>query len=1308
MQAQKTWPRMPSSRCIMSFHSGAVRHLFTSRRNSLLVTSSSTDKSVRLWDFNRVDGSERLIVNYSHNRTELPLALDIHPSGFFVATGTDDFATEHAVANNKLEPLRKIPMRMAMEKSTGEAVHNTAHVSLVRYSNGGHLLAVVTGKLAQVYRLNCLDYNFEKTGIPEVLMTMTDHHAIITDLVFNNDDSKIFTSSSDGQVFEWTVSSTTTRRDKDFMLKNASALQVAVSPSNSYIMATFRDTQGHRSLTKQASEISIETSQSRNLREHEEDCNSRHRLSKTFSHGGEEQVANGSNRSYLAIWKGCITSNGSDEIVLELEIPVTSLCLGRLDGRNSADMCILGLSNGSVLVSVLPLPLRVFVPKTNFPVRALSRDQGSMRDMSCRSTRIANLSGLRLQSSSMVDDVCDNDGVRENDNIDVPLSAAKKTQPEKSINCGIPGASLVNKSITRRESFSGDDKQQYMTIDDTCCRVLQLHDGPVTNVVMAATGLWIFTAGLDGCIFMLNSSLRAREMVEVVESQSNENHIVLTDRLNLKNSLNSLEDKDAMIEEMTKDFQKSINELNLTKKNETDALHELMKREISLRDDIIRQGRNDLLQTKSNSSDQIDAVHKHYKEQLAELEVMYERKLAHESLYLQNMKQAYDEFVTHARMDLEDNGRKAQLREQSLHQQNEDIVNLTEKNKKILLQYCEYVGERHREVLASLTEQHDKDKEAMTLALRERQEEISNMKGDFRHEKVKVKREMQKLSAQMATKDMEVLNTAQELDRAQDRAARLEMALQTAMDDIGRKQEALTRWEFKCGEQQQKLSELERVRKALVSQLHALREEMGPKDVKIIKTVDKLGEVNKEYDKSIKAISDKEQRLAQNSNTLNLMNKQVRELRQSVSNKEKALKRAAQLLDEFNFSLQQARFSSRKTTVRTGPLECGEGEVGVVEDNFNVIQSIEGKHQDISQVNISGLVDGQVGFPRGNKKTGKLNFGMGGEIVELISSTPAMEMALQRLFDVLNPHNNVEDGGLGDEQKIICEKDRQITVLRNNIIGLKANIKLNDSVSNLKIHNYLTSNENLNEEMNLLRKTISKLSSENENLKVYIANEERARNARKPAEMLTVDGETANKRLPPFKQKVIPASMPEPEDNTPNSKAFKRSSPAVSSGADVSERLIRPERSSVSMDTSRDSTTHNSVDSAKRAEILIDKLLLANSVAIADVKSKDCASITSGSGEGHGILHSRNTRSFLQSGQVPVVDLGLTDEFGSVKQPSCSSKYKTTVTNPLSATWRIGKDNHGTSSVPLFHQRGLGSKKSKSQMELPKLRNTYN
>ena len=325
-----------------------------------------------------------------------------------------------------------------------------------------------------------------------------------------------------------------------------------------------------------------------------------------------------------------------------------------------------------------------------------------------------------------------------------------------------------------------------MTLDEARCRVLQLHNGPVTSTSVSATGFWIFSAGHDGCLFMLNSSLRAREMTEVVEAQSAENQIILTDRLVLKNSLNNMEDKDSTIGEMEKDFQKASNEMQIANKNDKDALNELMAREVAKRDDIILQGRNDLLQARAQNSDNLAAVHQQYRDQLAELEVMYERKLAHESLYLQNMKQAYDEFVTHARMDLEENNRRAATREQALNQQNEDIANLTEKNKKILLQYCEYVGDRHREVLTSLTETHDRDKESMELALREKQEEVATIRGDFRHEKAKTKRELHKLGAQMTAKDMEVLNTAQELDRAKDRASRLESALQTAMDDIGR------------------------------------------------------------------------------------------------------------------------------------------------------------------------------------------------------------------------------------------------------------------------------------------------------------------------------------------------------------------------------------------------------------------------------------------------------------------------------------------------------------------------------------------
>jgi hypothetical protein len=79
-----------------------------------------------------------------------------------------------------------------------------------------------------------------------------------------------------------------------------------------------------------------------------------------------------------------------------------------------------------------------------------------------------------------------------------------------------------------------------------------------------------------------------------------------------------------------------------------------------------------------------------------------------------------------------------------------------------------------------------------------------------RQEETKTLRQMQLLKQDMQTKDMEVLNTAQELERMKDRSQRLENALQNAMAENQRKQEAASRWEFKSGEQQQQLNELER------------------------------------------------------------------------------------------------------------------------------------------------------------------------------------------------------------------------------------------------------------------------------------------------------------------------------------------------------------------------------------------------------------------------------------------------------------------------------------------------------------------
>jgi hypothetical protein len=85
--------------------------------------------------------------------------------GHFIFCGTEDYAVEYAITNSKLEMCRKIPTKVAVESTSGEPFVNTLPVSLVRYSNGGHLVAVVTGRLIQVFHLYNLEYLGERAGI---------------------------------------------------------------------------------------------------------------------------------------------------------------------------------------------------------------------------------------------------------------------------------------------------------------------------------------------------------------------------------------------------------------------------------------------------------------------------------------------------------------------------------------------------------------------------------------------------------------------------------------------------------------------------------------------------------------------------------------------------------------------------------------------------------------------------------------------------------------------------------------------------------------------------------------------------------------------------------------------------------------------------------------------------------------------------------------------------------------------------------------------------------------------------------------
>jgi septal ring factor EnvC (AmiA/AmiB activator) len=76
---------------------------------------------------------------------------------------------------------------------------------------------------------------------------------------------------------------------------------------------------------------------------------------------------------------------------------------------------------------------------------------------------------------------------------------------------------------------------------------------------------------------------------------------------------------------------------------------------------------------------------------------------------------------------------------------------------------------------------------------------------------------------------------------------------------------------------------LDRLRKALTTQLHTLRQELGPKEESLMRVTEKLQETDREYELSLQAIAEKEKALGQKSENLNLLQKQVRCLFQDIA-----------------------------------------------------------------------------------------------------------------------------------------------------------------------------------------------------------------------------------------------------------------------------------------------------------------------------------------------------------------------------------------------------------------------------------------
>jgi chromosome segregation ATPase len=454
----------------------------------------------------------------------------------------------------------------------------------------------------------------------------------------------------------------------------------------------------------------------------------------------------------------------------------------------------------------------------------------------------------------------------------------------------------------------------------------------------------------------------------IPDANTTESKVIMMNIAKIRKESSALADVEAKIHETASKKDREMALLRSTSQKQIADLELKLKREVDKRDNIIVAERNEYIRKNKEHTKEVHDLQERSKKDLIFLEVGYEKKLAKESEYLKQMQQAYDEFVVHAKLDLAETNEKWKLRIAEADEHSVSLDSAMDKNKALLMMYCEYVSSRYQEVMSNMQESYEEKLSDLHIKLREANKSADSVLNENKSIQLKMARDVRTLHDDIANREIELSKVKGELDWSREKVARLEDALQSATVEISRRSEECSRWEYKAGEQQQHLSELEKIRKALISQLHLIRQELRPKDEKLAVISQDLIDGEREYASALEALSEKKREMNFQEEKVHLLQKQNRDLRSRVFAKETSLNRAANLFAEYKMALKQAYFDRKKVTV--GDMDSALGKKNGFPDS---------------------------GYPEDIVQNG---------MIEIIAKNKGMEAALGRLDKILSNHGS--------------------------------------------------------------------------------------------------------------------------------------------------------------------------------------------------------------------------------------------------------------------------------------------------------------
>lgn len=865
---------------------------------------------------------------------------------------------------------------------------------------------------------------------------------------------------------------------------------------------------------------------------------------------GISTAGGGPKQAFLAVWTDDVSPTPT---IVQLDMPARSIAVGRSGGTDRIDLCIVGFDDGRVLISALPFPLillRGGIGTVSMPLVAaaamLKRRKNSVLALAAAKGDAAKDAkgpakvGFGSHFASKADDASVH-SASSSTNQRRELAATKKPTSSSSATAAedangadaLPSAGDDASRIGDATADEGGGDAQgngalvtkKFRLDESKCRWLRLMAGAVTTACFSVEGDWLVVGGDEGTLMMLSTfralgdDLAQRSLFSIgsaPHTAANDAAVEAADsaletRTNVgddsqlqfflmeRTRVAALKSRMADLEQAL-DQSKRENELHVAKMLEAKEkayvdMEARLKREVSKRDEAIISSRKEYLTMKRNMTEEVERLKKASADGLSTMEMAYEKKIAQDALYMDRLKQAYDEYVLHMKLDMSDLNAQTAAKVKVIEHERQEALREAEKQKRAVLAYYEYLQARNDEVLGSLEEAQADERLRMKKQLEDTQDRLQAMQASTMSNEVHHGRVIAKFEADKKHMELEILRVNNDIDWANDRISKLEEALSNATNELRIRSELVERAEVKASEATKKADDLEKIRRTLMVQLEALQRDISPKDRELAKITDRMQELAREYEVALSAIAEKEKTLEHKTQNLLLLQKQVRELRQSGAQKETALARAATLLHEFLHAMQEARFQPRKSLAaqqREAFLEQRAVATSFDKGGAAAAATAAKTGAAASIANPAAAVD--TGSPQGAqqakaKKKEALSASDPHYIVSSLHLDQGADMKLRSLHDVLKNFMSdaTKDAEIVDEiEAVRREQDRHVTLLHRNIKSLRSSLESSQALANTKIHNHLADNEVLLREVNALRSEVKALSLENHRLQATL------------------------------------------------------------------------------------------------------------------------------------------------------------------------------------------------------------------------------